>query len=780
MKAIDELLSRLGERVVSSSGNGTYSARCPAHDDKNPSLSIAVAEDRVVVCCHAGCSTEHVARALSMEMRQLFDDHYAGAASHSTTAVTLAAKGKKSKTLHATRERAIEAAGWSADRKAVARWDYIVSGAIVATVLRFDDDNGGKEFRPVSLHDGGWAVGKPNGKWPLYRIDDLVEAGTVYVCEGEKAADAARRIGLTAVTSAGGAKAARNTNWSPLAGRQVVILPDNDDAGRGYGDDVRAALLKLKPPARVSVVQLPGLPDGGDLADLVDAAGDDDERLLEVQRLVETTPAQAGTPTQLSVVSPDESAIFVEGAANVSLPETLNDIGLGRRIVTEAGGRLRYVTDRGIWVRWTGTHWEDDPNGMEPQRIAKAVASSLWTEMVARGPEQTGLPLFRFVQGAGSRRSIEAAIALARSEPAVEARSSDFDVDPWLLNCANGILDLKALTLRPHDPAVLLTKIAGAAFDPTANCPKWRAFIDAVTCGDDDLAKFQQRSFGLALSADQSEQRIWMHYGEGSNGKGTALSVLKSVMGTYAGPAPVEVLLANGRDRDREIGVGKLVGKRFAFAQEADDGMRLSEATVKALTGSDPLPARYLFQNGFETFPTWHLHLAMNDKPAIRGTDHGIWRRVTLVPWSHTFDGPAKRDRGEVEADLMAEASGILNWLLFGLTEWRQSGLRPPEAVMQATAGYRADSDSVRAWIADACVVEPEAVAGATDLFNDYTIWCKRAGYRGVTQAKFGKTLDDLGHRKEAPRSGPYRDRIVRVGLRLAIAHIGPGDSGDS
>jgi putative DNA primase/helicase len=474
MKAIDELLQRLGDKVELGV-DGHYKSRCPAHNDKNPSLSITATEDRVVLCCHAGCSIDQILQSLNMEKRQLFDNHYTGTA---VTTTTLAATAKK-KVLHATRELAIKAAERSARRMAVARWDYTVSGEIVATVLRFNDGKGGKEFRPVSLRDGGWAVGKPTDKWPLYRIDDLVAGGTVYVCEGEKAVDAARCVGLAAVTSAGGAKGAKNTDWLPLAGRDVVILPDNDDAGRGYAEDVRAILLKLSPPARVSVVQLPGLPDGGDVADLVDAAGGDDEQLLEVRRLVETTPAQDVTPTQLTVVRPDESVTLVDGAANVSRPETLNDIGLGRRIVAEAGGRLRYVVDRGIWVRWTGTHWEDDPNGMEPQRVAKAVASSLWTEMVARGPEQTGQVLFRFVQGAGSRRSIEAAIALARSEPAVEARSSDFDVDPWLLNCANGILDLRTLELRPHDPAVLLTKIASAAFDPNANCPRWREFINA-------------------------------------------------------------------------------------------------------------------------------------------------------------------------------------------------------------------------------------------------------------------------------------------------------------
>jgi putative DNA primase/helicase len=767
MKAIDELLHQLGDRVASCH-DGKYSARCPAHDDNSPSLSITAAEGRVLMCCHAGCSNDEILRALNMEKRQLFDDHYTGTAG-TANALTVVAK-KKSKTLHATREKSIQAAEWSAKGTAVARWDYTVNGATVATVLRFNDARGGKEFRPVSLHDGGWAVGAPAGKWPLYHGDDLAAYGTVYVCEGEKTADAARGIGLTAVTSAGGAKNAKKTNWTPLAGRDVVILPDNDDAGQVYAEEVRATLRKLTPPATVEIVHLPGLIEGGDIADLVEAAGDDDEQLLALRQLVESTPAQADAPTQLSIVPADRGVALLEGAASVSQPETLNDIGLSRRIIGTAGVRLRYVIDRGIWVRWTGTHWEDDPNGMEPQRIAKLVASQLWMEMMARGPEQTGPALFKFVQGAASRRSIDAAVALARSEPAVEARSSDFDVDPWLLNCANGILDLRTFDLRPHDPAALLTKLAGVVYEPTASAPKWRAFVDAVTCGDDALAKFLQRSFGLALSADQSEQRLWMHWGEGSNGKGTALSILKSVMGTYAGPAPVEVLLAKRNEGDRELGVAKLVGKRLAFAQEADDGVRLSEATVKALTGSDAMTARFLYQNNFEVQPTWHLHLAVNDKPTIKGTDHGIWRRVLLVPWRHTFDGPAKRERAEIEADLMTEASGILNWLVAGLTSWRDGGLQPPEAVTQATAGYRADSDSVRAWIEDACVVEPEAMAGATDLFADYKNWCKRAGHREVTQTKFGKTLDDLGHQRERPNAGPMRNKTVRIGLRLAFA----------
>jgi len=483
-----------------------------------------------------------------------------------------------------------------------------------------------------------------------------------------------------------------------------------------------------------------------------------------------TPIADRGVIAGVAVIAKDSQPGALDGAANVGSPRTWNDTGMGLRIVRESRGTIRYVVDRGIWVRWTGKHWEDDAAAAEAQRVAKAVGAKLWDEMHAAGPT-IPLPGVRFVMNAANRRAIDAAIALARSEPPVEVRSAAFDADADAMNVANGILNLRTRELRPHDPGAMLTKLAGVNYETGPTCPKWIAFIDAVTCGDTALAGFLQRSFGLALSADQSEQRLWIHHGEGSNGKGTALAVLHRVFGTYAGPAPVEILLARRQDGDREIGVAKLAGKRLAFAQEADDGVRLSEATVKALTGSDPLTGRFLYQNNFEVMPTWHLHLAVNDRPSIRGTDHGIWRRVTLVPWSHTFTEAEKRPRGTVEAELLAEGPGILNWLLDGYESWRADGLRPPAAVDAATSEYRSESDSVRAWIADACTVEAAAETPATDLFVNYRDWCRRAGDRGVSQTKFGRTLDALGHGKELPRSGQYRDRTVRMGLRIVHRH---------
>lgn len=769
-EAFNAIVEALGDRVVSNDGTQAE-ARCPAHEDNRASLGVGVGDQpgRCVVHCLAGCSTRDVLASIGMAERNLFDDTYRGSSSLATVAkpAVVAVKEKKPKKVHPTVEKAGEASLWGVrqthpDAILAATFLYhSADGKPFGAVFRFQYGDGKKEFRQATATpSGGWITTAGKALWPMFNLHELPATGTVTIHEGEKAALAAEALGQIATTSHGGAEAPSKTDWSPLAGREVVIFPDNDKSGEEYADAVAGILARLQPPAAARMARVPGLPPKGDVADLPAAT---DDELLDARDIVAAAVASAVAVETTTAINTET----ISGAANVADRTTWNDTGLGLRIIQEAAGRIRWIVDRGLWARWNGKHWEDDHHAGEAQRIAKVVGGKLWDELHNAGPSAP-MPLVRFVMNTKNRRSIDAAIAMAKSEPAAEIKSAAFDADADLLNVGNGILDLRTRQLRPHDPSAMLTKLAGVDYDPAATCPRWLAFVEAVTCGDQALAEFLQRSFGLALSADQSEQRLWIHHGEGSNGKGTALAVLHRVFGTYAGPAPVEILLARRHDGDREIGVAKLAGKRLAFAQEADDGVRLSEATVKALTGSDPLTGRFLYQNNFEVFPTWHLHLAVNDRPSIRGTDHGIWRRVTLVPWLHTFGEAEKRPRAVVEAELIADGSGILNWLLDGYHAWRADGLRPPAAVTAATTDYRSDCDSVRAWIADACIVEAGAEAPASDLFVAYRDWCRRAGDRGVSQTKFGRTLDAIGHGKDRPKSGANRDRTVRIGLRLA------------
>jgi hypothetical protein len=172
-------------------------------------------------------------------------------------------KPSRPKPTYVSAEAAIEAAGkWIDGGNLAATFIYPGDAARVA---RFNLADGSKEFRPVHRVGNGWMIGDPPGKWPMYRGDELPAAGPIYVfvVEGEQCCDISRSIGLAAVTSAHGSNAANKTDWTPLAGREIVILPDADAAGEKYAADVAAICDALG--CKVKIVRLPGLPPGGDI-----------------------------------------------------------------------------------------------------------------------------------------------------------------------------------------------------------------------------------------------------------------------------------------------------------------------------------------------------------------------------------------------------------------------------------------------------------------------------------------------------------------------------------
>jgi len=151
--------------------------------------------------------------------------------------------------------------------------DYVWELAGVA--VRWDFPDGKKTIRPFArTRDGRWRLGAMDAPRPLYRLPDIRMLGAdvpVAIGEGEKCADSLVSVDMQATTSTGGASAAHKTDWSPLAGRDVAIFPDNDADGRKYARAVTGILQALDPPARVRIVELPGLADKGDIADFIEA-----------------------------------------------------------------------------------------------------------------------------------------------------------------------------------------------------------------------------------------------------------------------------------------------------------------------------------------------------------------------------------------------------------------------------------------------------------------------------------------------------------------------------
>lgn len=267
---VQSLLERLGR--VQATGNG-WKACCPAHDDHNPSLSINEGDDgRALLKCFAGCTVEEVCDAVGLRVVDLMPDQHPSTStkSQSDTQNEFRRRRQKHNQVFETAKEA-SAKLEQCHGPVSNTWQYENSdGEIVGYILRWDLGDGKKDIRPISKNDEGWVVGAIPVPRPLYRLSHLRDFNDIYVVEGEKAADAAASIGLTATTSSGGCKAASKTDWSPLAGKNVIIVPDNDDPGLAYAEDAAAILTKLHPPASVRILEIPDLEENGDIADWLD------------------------------------------------------------------------------------------------------------------------------------------------------------------------------------------------------------------------------------------------------------------------------------------------------------------------------------------------------------------------------------------------------------------------------------------------------------------------------------------------------------------------------
>ena len=238
-RPVEAVLARLGD-CKAKPGGGGWMACCPAHPDDKASLSIDEGQDgRVLLNCFAGCRTASIVEALGLKMSDL--------------APPGASSGKSK-------------------GKVVAAYDYKGrDGALLHQTVRYEP-KGFSQRRPDG--QGGWVWGLQGVETVLYRLPELLAADpaeTVVLAEGEKAVEALRALGLVATCSAAGAGKWRDRYAEDLRGRHVVILPDNDEAGRRHALQVATSLKGVA--ASVKVLELPGLAPKGDVYDWLISGG---------------------------------------------------------------------------------------------------------------------------------------------------------------------------------------------------------------------------------------------------------------------------------------------------------------------------------------------------------------------------------------------------------------------------------------------------------------------------------------------------------------------------
>ena len=484
-----------------------------------------------------------------------------------------------------------------------------------------------------------------------------------------------------------------------------------------------------------------------------------------------------------SSVGAEPGPAGVEPALNLPTVSPCTHLANSYRIRHYFKGRIWYALGVG-WILWTGKFWRPDPtnegsiatgfvDGLSRRIAAEAGAITRRASEEADGDRRKTLMtqaenLMKWAVQSENERVIASGLKLTKHALLIEYNT--LNADPWLFNCQNGTVDLRTGTLRPHNPADLITFLSPVVFDAAATCPTWTRFLSEVFAGDADMVAFIQRAVGWSLTGVVKERALFFLYGDtGKNGKTTMVETIMKLVGNcgessygYGRKVGADTFMKSRNSEDNQRKAATLAGPRFVCTSEVDEEHRLNEQLVKDITGGDTLEGRRLYQEAFTFKPLFKPWMYGNHKPEIRGTDDAIWSRVRLVPFEVSFKG---REDLELADKLEAELSGILNWAIQGCLDWQRTGLRPPAKVQAATQAYRDEMDVFGPFIAECCVVHRNVEVRASNLWKAYEAWCAENGTTRQSQTKLGRYLNSKNILIE--RSNGIR----RIGIGLLDNH---------
>lgn len=629
----------------------------------------------------------------------------------------------------------------------------------------------------------------------------------VLVVSGEKCREVAARLlpSSVAVTWPGGDNGEGHVDWQPLAGRRVTLWMDADDSGRACGDRIAQRLHAMGCGLRS--LDTDGQPKGWDIADaegdgwdrarvvafarervrpcepkneapeaggiggsgdaaprsdsrgggerLARAASGDDVR-GETQAVMNesaTTNATDATPilsrptlhvVQGELVDPLRVRAALDETADPNsedIPELYSEDNAALAFSRQFADDLRYVAPWGRWMIWRGQRWTEE-NTLHvfdlARRICRSVAAQARNDQAHITTEtQRRAVIARY----GQASTVAAIERLAKSDRRHAATIEQWDADVWALNTPAGVVDLRTGEIRAGDRSAHMTKITEVA--PGGDCQSWLRFLDTACEGDAELIGFLQRMAGYALTGSTRDHALFFVYGTGGNGKGTFLNTLQWIMGDYARSAPAD-MFTERKHEAHTTELARLMGARLVAAQETEEGKRWAEAKIKALTGGDPVTARFMRQDDFEYIPQFKLVMTGNHKPGLRNVDEAIRRRLYLIPFEAEIPAE-KRDTGLAER-LRAEAGGILAWAIQGCLQWQREGLRAPDRVRAATADYLEQQDVLGQWMAE-LVVQKGGPTRRSELYKSFRQWAEDAGEYVLPQKRFVAALESRGFR---------------------------------
>lgn len=402
------------------------------------------------------------------------------------------------------------------------------------------------------------------------------------------------------------------------------------------------------------------------------------------------------------------------------------DLDNGSLLSVLSAGELLWHNEHGAWFEWTGSRWRK--SGYRLRKLTAEAIEALWGYWHASTEEGEQKAVVKRIETLCTWTRLSSAWEFLKTD--VWAEAEEFDSEPYLLNCANGTVDLRTGALSPHNPADRITRVTREAYDPSADMGEWEGFVLWCAKGDPELARWLKSAFGQAMIGRVNEQIMTFLYGPGNNGKSQLVKAILLTIGDYGHEAPVSMVATRGRDQIHDEYLVALQGRRLVVCPEPERGMHWLDNRVKDLTGGDGIPCRPNYGKPMTIRPQFMLVVHGNNRPEIRDRSDGFRRRMRLVPFDNRVSAAQRvADYAEVLA-----GPGVLRWLVEGAREWLTAQSLPGCArVEEDSVNYLTGGNQIGRFAEDECIfhriIDEKSVWTETaDIYAVYRLWCRING----------------------------------------------------
>lgn len=421
-------------------------------------------------------------------------------------------------------------------------------------------------------------------------------------------------------------------------------------------------------------------------------------------------------------------------------PYEWSEIGMAALFGLLYSTEVRYCPEYKSWYTYESGAWRKDDGGILVSEKLKDFSRIMTLYCGEIVNDDLREKYTKFIASMGDRRMRDRILKDAQGECRIAA--SEFDSNPYLINCKNGTYDLRTLTFHEHRWDDFLTM--QTAFDHTVNrtrrCDRWETFIDEVTQHDAEKAEYLQKALGYSMLGMSNEECMFILYGKTTrNGKSTMLNTIETMLGDYSRVAPVGMICKGDRQKDAESAsptLAGLKGKRFVTMAESNEYGKLDEEKIKQYTGGEEISARALYQNAITFTPQFTLWLSCNDLPAVSDKSLFASDRLRVITFDRHFS-PEEQDRNLKQELTTDEAmSGIFNWLIAGYLKYKRTGLDLPASMMRVMVQYENDNDLLYQFLNDRCEIDHDENTKCKDLYIAFKSWCRSQGIDRVMSAR--------------------------------------------